>query len=279
LMGMLCTGCSMHFTVPDADVAVRPPEHPEKMPLKAAILIPDENLTETRTLHLGVSQTYTIPAGKMVQRASREVSPHYFEKAAVVRNPKEAAGFDLVLVPAITDFGAEARLEGLSTNHIKGRVSLRMAVSDPRGGMLWEKTLTSPWIAKVYTGLSMDAWLGHYGMILAEATATAMKDALRQLSMSLEFQDLVAATGGRTETGPPAAPQAPAPREAVESPQAPPADSGIARKRLKAALEKGLITADQVSRAMEELKSPRSSKTLEAFLQGQIDGKQFGELY
>jgi hypothetical protein len=102
---------------------------------------------------------------------------------------------------------------------------------------------------------------------------------MRQLSMSLEFQDLVAATGGRAEAGSPATVQAPAPPEAVEKPRTPSADSGIAREKLKAALEKGLITADQVNRAMEELKSPRRSKTIEAFLQGQIDGKQFGELY
>ncbi|TAN44276.1 MAG: PDZ domain-containing protein [Nitrospirae bacterium] len=56
-------------------------------------------------------------------------------------------------------------------------------------------------------------------------------------------------------------------------------DVEIARGKLKDAFEKGIITAEQLSKAMDEMKSQRKSKTLEAFLEGKIDEKKFGELY
>jgi len=55
-------------------------------------------------------------------------------------------------------------------------------------------------------------------------------------------------------------------------------DADMAKARLKSALEKGSITADQLNKAMDELKTPNRSKTLEAFLEGKIDEKKFGEL-
>ncbi|TAN43851.1 MAG: tetratricopeptide repeat protein [Nitrospirae bacterium] len=57
------------------------------------------------------------------------------------------------------------------------------------------------------------------------------------------------------------------------------ADIDIARNKLKAVFEKGIITAEQLSKAMDEMKSSKKSKTLEAFLEGKIDEKKFGELY
>jgi hypothetical protein len=56
-------------------------------------------------------------------------------------------------------------------------------------------------------------------------------------------------------------------------------DIDIARASLKAAFERGSITPEQLSKAMDEIKSSRRSKTLDAFLGGKIDEKKFGELY
>jgi tetratricopeptide (TPR) repeat protein len=56
-------------------------------------------------------------------------------------------------------------------------------------------------------------------------------------------------------------------------------DEDMARTRLKSTFEKGMITTDQLSKAMNELKTPNRSKTLEAFLEGKIDERKFGELY
>ncbi|MBF0329681.1 MAG: caspase family protein [Nitrospirae bacterium] len=56
-------------------------------------------------------------------------------------------------------------------------------------------------------------------------------------------------------------------------------DVEIARAKLKDSFEKGIITAEQLSKAMDELKSSKKSKTLEAYLEGKIDEKKFGELY
>ncbi len=52
-----------------------------------------------------------------------------------------------------------------------------------------------------------------------------------------------------------------------------------ARARLKSAFESGFITIDQLNRALDELKSQTHSKTLEAFLEGKIEARKFGELY
>ncbi len=56
-------------------------------------------------------------------------------------------------------------------------------------------------------------------------------------------------------------------------------DIEIAREKLKGAFEKGSITVKQLNMALDELKTQKRSKTLEAFLAGEIDEKKFGELY
>lgn len=56
-------------------------------------------------------------------------------------------------------------------------------------------------------------------------------------------------------------------------------DIDIARGRLKNTFEKGYITAEQLSKAMDDLKKPVRSKLLNSFLDGKITDKQFGELY
>ncbi|MBF0329680.1 MAG: caspase family protein [Nitrospirae bacterium] len=56
-------------------------------------------------------------------------------------------------------------------------------------------------------------------------------------------------------------------------------DIEIGRTKLKDAFENGTITAEQLSKAMDEMKSSKKSKTLEAYLEGKIDEKKFGELY
>lgn len=56
-------------------------------------------------------------------------------------------------------------------------------------------------------------------------------------------------------------------------------DIEIAKSRLKSAFEKEYITAEQLNRALDELKTPKRSKTLEAFLKGKLEAKRFGGLY
>ncbi len=56
-------------------------------------------------------------------------------------------------------------------------------------------------------------------------------------------------------------------------------DAGIGKEKLKAAFERGNISAGQLSNAMDELSAGKRSKMLEAFLEGKIDEKKFGELY
>lgn len=56
-------------------------------------------------------------------------------------------------------------------------------------------------------------------------------------------------------------------------------DSEIARTTLKGAFERGRISAGQLGRALEELRTAKRTKTLGAFLEGKIDERTFGELY
>jgi hypothetical protein len=56
-------------------------------------------------------------------------------------------------------------------------------------------------------------------------------------------------------------------------------DIEIARGKIKSAFEKGSITAEQLNKALDELKTQKRSKTLDAFLEGKIDDRKFGELY
>ncbi|MBI5561731.1 MAG: caspase family protein [Deltaproteobacteria bacterium] len=56
-------------------------------------------------------------------------------------------------------------------------------------------------------------------------------------------------------------------------------DADTAKARLKSAFERELISEDQLSRSLDELKGKDRSRTLKSFLEGKIDEKRFGELY
>ena len=204
-------GCSMRFTVPDVSVAIEPPQNPQKIPLKAAVLVPDENEMTERTFHIAdFSYTFDVPTGKMVKKSSLEIFPHYFDKAAIVKNRQEAEGFDLLFVPTLTNFGFDSRGEGMITQHVQSRVTLKAVASDPQGVAIWEKTVTSPWSSRVFQGLSTDEWLKQYGMAILDATAAALKETLRGMTLSLVFKDYLAARGGTATVAAAAAPEPPA---------------------------------------------------------------------
>lgn len=291
-------GCSFQHNVPFVDATITPPTNRDKVSLRAAILVPDDNQQETRTFPISPNScNLTIPAGKMIRKSAQEIFPYYFEMSAIIRSPGEADGFDLVFVPTVADFGWDVQTTGLATQHVKGRVSMKMTANDPAGRSIWEKTVTSPWVARVYDGLSTDEWLRNHGTVYMEATSIAMKDTLRQLAMSRLFQDYVEAKGGRTERAVTVKKPEIAGGKLRENEQVPRITDGddftaarngrggqsvdreAANKKLKSALEQGQITAEQVNRAMDELRSSYLTKTFEAFLKGEIDEKQFGELY
>lgn len=271
---LLSSGCSYNVIVPDVDMPIQPPENQVKISLKTAVLLPDENLEMTKKFSVGdFSYTFTVPFGKMIAKSSLGILPHHFEKITIVRNRNEVDGFDLILVPTVDDFFWESAITGLSTNHIKARVHLKTVASDPKGDVIGEKATFSPWITKTYSGMSGDEWGKHYGMALSEATAVALKDAVRGMIISRSFQDYVAA-GGKSGTVPAVFADEPA---LVE--KAKPADLEMAKKRLKAAFENGAITIEQLNKAFDELSSPQRSKMLDAFLQGKLEEKEFAELY
>lgn len=218
---LLLTGCSLQFTVPDVAGTIAPPPVAEKIPLRAAIIL-DESETQTKTFNLGVNQTFTVPVGQMLRQSALAVFPAHFDQAAIVRSQQEAGAADLLFVPTVTDFGLDTRMEGFSTNYIQARVSVRVIASEAKGLPLWDKSTTSPWVTKIYNGLSTDEFLRHFGLALQEATATAMKDALRGLGLSRVFKGYVASrTGGGAAPAVAAAVPVSAPAPAAPPPAMP----------------------------------------------------------
>jgi len=56
-------------------------------------------------------------------------------------------------------------------------------------------------------------------------------------------------------------------------------DSEMTKKKLRSAFEKGFISAGQLGKALDAINKKATSKLLDAFLNGDIDDKTFGELY
>lgn len=273
LVSLLATGCSYNVLVPDVDMPAQQPEIRPKVPLKAAILLPDDNLEIRKSFSVGeFSYVFTVPFGKMLKKSSRTVLPQYFEETGIVTNQKEAEQFDLILVPTVQDFFWESAVTGLSTNHLKAKVNLNLVGTDRKGTVIVEKTAFSPWITRVYTGLSGDEWGRQYGMAVIEATAAALKEAAGGLTISLAFRDYLA--GAK-----PAAVSAVPADEPTGMERANTLPDESAKKKLKAAFESGAITIDQLNRAFDELPLPQRSKMLDAFMKGMLEEKQFGELY
>jgi len=201
LIFIFSTGCTMHVNVPYVDVGLKQPESSVKTPVRVAVIIPDEKYIMTKTVPdvngSGISIVYAVPFGQIIKKASSGILPNYFEKVKIVTAKPALGSTDLLFIPKINDFDIRSESVGFSSFNVEARVLLDVTIADSKGAQIWKKTIVSPWKSKTYSGFSQKKYETTYGTVVADATNSAFKDAVRGMFMSRVFKNYLAGKGGQ----------------------------------------------------------------------------------
>ena len=194
LIFIFSTGCAINMNVPYVDLGLKGPETSAKTPIRVAVINPDENyvLKKTVSMGSGISVIYAVPFGKIIEKASSEILPNFFEKVEIVAVTPAPDSTDLLFIPKINDFKIKPSNTGFSSATVEAQVSLDVAIADSKGAQLWKKTVVSPWKSKTYNAFSVKEGEISYGTVIMEATFTAVKDAVRGMFMSRVFKNYLA---------------------------------------------------------------------------------------
>ena len=197
LIFIFCTGCTMHVNVPYVDVALKQPESSVKTPIRVAAINPDEKYVLKKTVpdSSGISIVYAVPFGQIIKKASSEILPNYFKKVEIVTAKPAPESTDLLFISQINDFDIRTDSVGFSDFNVEARVFLDVIIADSKGAQIWKKTIVSPWKSKICNAFSTKETEAAYGTVVADATNSAFKDAVRGMFMSRVFKNYLAGKG------------------------------------------------------------------------------------
>ncbi len=201
LLSSLTVGCAGHYNVPMVDVTATPPDIVQKIPLNAAILITDqmENYTFTgQANESSIYGTYTFPFGQMIKKNVFTILSPAFNKAVIVKGKPYPQDIDVIIVPKVEKFqhwygGAVA-----FTATVVAKISIKLAVYDMKGVLVWEGIISSPKVEKIYS-ISKDDFLEATGSVAAESVVAALQEAAKVITSSREIHTFVS-TKGVSET-------------------------------------------------------------------------------
>ncbi len=200
---LLMTGCTMTMTAPIVDVAVPPQAIVRKIPMKVAIVIPDEVENYTFTgepqtpdkpvgdLETGFNVVMTFPVGQMLKKCAPEALSQIFEEAVLIKDGSYPQDIDAVVFPTIEGFQYWYTIISSSPFNTQweshAKIYIMLTITDKKGMLLWEETLSSPQVkGKVFypnkTGLQETS-----GKAAAISIATTFRDAARKIAGSREI--------------------------------------------------------------------------------------------
>ncbi len=202
----------MTMTAPMVDVTLLPQVIVRKIPIKVAIVIPDEVENYTFTgkpqtpgqpsgeMEIGFNTVMTFPVGQMLKKCAPEALSQIFEEAVLIKNGSYPQDIDAVVFPTIEGFQYWYTIISDSNpfnrqweSHAK--TYIKLTVTDRKGMLLWEETLSSPQVkGKVFspnkTGLQETS-----GKAAAMSVATAFRDAARKIAGSREIHAYASVKG------------------------------------------------------------------------------------
>ncbi len=279
LSALAVSGCAVTYTLPDKAVPVDAAGLPaSRIPLKMAVVLPDENYTLTKTWINPAAEsnsiTLTVPLGKLMKRAAQDILPAFFQQTAITSGGSAAPGSDMIYAPTIKDLSFEIGGHGAFGQALTVRLQLTNKVTDAGGQPVFSDETATETRRVHPMSFSESGYLDIQAGVMAAAVNEALLKAARGLAESGEIQ---AFANGRS--GGSAGAVQPSAVSPAGSASQPPADLQALRVKLKDAFEKGAISAEQLGRALDEGGRSTRSKILEAFLEDKIDARKFGELY
>ena len=208
---LLMTGCTMTMTAPMVDVTLPPQAIVWKIPMKVAIVIPDEVENYTFTgepqtpdkpagdMEIGWDIVMTFPVGQMLKKCAPDALSQIFEEAVLIKDGAYPQDVDAVVFPTIEGFQYWYTI--ISNNPFNrqweshAKAYIKLTITDRKGMLLWEETLSSPQVkGKVFspnkTGLQETS-----GKAAAMSVATAFRDAARKITGSREIHAYASVKG------------------------------------------------------------------------------------
>ncbi|MDP2277209.1 MAG: hypothetical protein Q8K51_03205, partial [Nitrospirota bacterium] len=198
LLLSLTVGCAGHYNIPIVDVTATPPDIVQKIPLNVAILITDqmENYTFTGQTANEIEGTYTFPFGQMIKKNIFNILSPAFNKAVLVKGKPYPQDIDAIVIPKVEKFQHGYGHAGAFTGKAVAKISIKLAVYDMKGMLVWEGIISSPKMEKIYP--LMD-FLEATGGVAAESVVAALQEAAKVITSSREIHAFVS-TKGVSET-------------------------------------------------------------------------------
>ncbi|MDO9287202.1 MAG: caspase family protein, partial [Thermodesulfovibrionales bacterium] len=196
LLSFLTVGCAGHYNIPMVDVTATPPDIVQKIPLNVAILITDQMENYTFTGHANESSiygTYTFPFGQMIKKHIFDILSPAFNKAVLVKGKPYPQDIDAIVIPKVETFqhwyvGAGGAFRGKAV----AKISIKLAVYDMKGMLVWEGIISSPKVEKIY---SMNDFWEATGSVAAESVVAALQEAAKVITSSREIHAFVSTKG------------------------------------------------------------------------------------
>ena len=202
LLLFLTVGCAGHYNVPMVDVTATPPDIVQKIPLNVAILITDqmENYTFTgQANESSIYGTYTFPFGQMIKKNIFDILSPVFNKAVIVKGKPYPQDIDAIVIPKVEKFQHWYVGAGAFTGKAVAKISIKLAVYDMKGMLVWEGIISSPKVEKIYSAPITGEFLEATGGVAAESLVAALQEAAKVITSSREIHTFVS-TKGVSET-------------------------------------------------------------------------------
>lgn len=259
----ILSGCATALSPPMVDIQTVPAQIVKQVPLKATVVLPPEG--EVFVDQHESNSTTTIPSGKLVRKYATEILPPLFTEVAFVNGKPYPSDAGLIVVPSIEENSYEpVPVGGGFAIRFEATVGLAVTVTDPGGTRLWSRVGKATMSSRTVVGIGFNA-----EQLIGEATTKATQEAFRDMAREISIAPEIDAYARKHAK----------PAATIAPEKANPPDLESARAKLKNAFEKGLISPEQMGKALEEIKAPSRSRLLDSFLNGKITDAQFGELY
>jgi len=208
LLLFLGAGCGTVMTASPVDVKVPTPAIAQKMPLKAVVLISDQDENYT---YVGPPKTpggpkgdfemgwnidaIHLPLGQMEKKGILDGFSQAFEKVVLVKSNDYPADVDLIVIPKHVHFQywykniPKSSLIFIPSQwEANARISMKFRVVDKKGMLLWEKEVVSPDTGGVLLNpMKTDEIPSATANAAAGAIGAAIREALNAMASAREI--------------------------------------------------------------------------------------------
>lgn len=267
LLILVVSACTIKNNIPFLPISDNS-SYSEKIPARATFILKDESENYIKRVNDvgGITMEYITPSGKIMNGVARELLPQMFAQTSFEAS---AGGVkDGIIITADIVNNKPVIVIAFKDGAFKADLSMRVNILTADGHELYSSTAFSDAKPRIYNSFSSSAAFKAYGEQTYDAYRSALRKALGNMLNSYAVVEYLTGSGFKSEV-----------KEAPKSaPVQVPSDM-TDKEKLRYAFENGDISAEQLSRAINDLNSGSPSKILQSFISGTVDAKTFGDLY